>query len=118
MKTFHASITAILFCFFALISQPLQAEMAACQNSAKLDNCPSASFYIVNNSQLTGTPIRFANTSTTGQSYLWDFGDGNTSTAENPTHVYGAPGTYSVKLIVIGDSCTVEFIGTEDVIIG
>ena len=29
-------------------------------------------------------------------SFYWDFGDGNTSTQENPMHVYAAPGTYTV----------------------
>lgn len=32
--------------------------------------------------------------------WLWDFGDGQTSNLQNPTHVYGAPGSYNVKLIV------------------
>jgi PKD repeat protein len=32
--------------------------------------------------------------------YLWNFGDGFTSTAENPTHVYAAPGIYTVTLTV------------------
>lgn len=30
-------------------------------------------------------------------SYSWDFGDGNSSTSMNPTHVYSSPGFYSVK---------------------
>lgn len=34
-----------------------------------------------------------------GTSYLWDFGDGTTSTEENPTHNYATPGTYTVRLI-------------------
>lgn len=29
---------------------------------------------------------------------LWDFGDGTTSTAANPTHSYAADGTYTIKL--------------------
>lgn len=33
-------------------------------------------------------------------SYLWDFGDGTTSTEANPTHVYGKEGTYTAKLTV------------------
>jgi PKD repeat protein len=32
--------------------------------------------------------------------YLWDFGDGNTSDIENPTHQYEKPGTYQVVLKV------------------
>ncbi|MBL7891261.1 MAG: PKD domain-containing protein, partial [Bacteroidia bacterium] len=32
--------------------------------------------------------------------WLWDFGDGQTSSIQNPTHVFGTPGTYNVKLIV------------------
>ncbi|MBL1180047.1 MAG: PKD domain-containing protein [Bacteroidetes bacterium] len=33
-------------------------------------------------------------------SYNWNFGDGNTSTSQNPSHFYVNPGTYSVKLVV------------------
>jgi len=33
-------------------------------------------------------------------SWYWDFGDGNTSTAQNPTHTYSTSGTFSVKLKV------------------
>ncbi len=33
-------------------------------------------------------------------SYAWDFGDGGTSTEANPSHVYSAGGTYTVKLTV------------------
>ncbi|PFW88963.1 collagenase [Bacillus toyonensis] len=32
--------------------------------------------------------------------YLWDFGDGTTSTEANPTHVYDKEGTYTAKLTV------------------
>ncbi len=34
--------------------------------------------------------------------WLWDFGDGETSTERNPTHTYKNPGTYTVTLKVIG----------------
>ena len=33
-------------------------------------------------------------------SYAWTFDDGNTSTEANPTHTYGADGTYTVELTV------------------
>ncbi len=41
----------------------------------------------------------FTNTSIAGQSFAWDFGDGATSTATSPTHLYNTPGTYTVTLI-------------------
>lgn len=49
--------------------------------------------------------IQFTSTSTvpagvTITGYLWDFGDGNTSTSANPTHSYTTPGTYVVCLTV------------------
>ncbi len=57
--------------------------------------------------------IQFRSTSiNTVDSYLWDFGDGNTSTAENPTHSYAADGMYTVTLTVTNargtDSYTLE----------
>lgn len=42
--------------------------------------------------------ITFTNNSR-GTSYLWDFGDGITSTLINPTHTYNTGGIYQVKLI-------------------
>ncbi len=33
-------------------------------------------------------------------SWLWTFGDGTSSTAQNPTHVYSSPGSYAVRLDV------------------
>ncbi|MDX2360948.1 MAG: S8 family serine peptidase [Crocinitomicaceae bacterium] len=50
-------------------------------------------------SNITFLDVTFNNTSTTG-TYLWDFGDGNTSTSANPTHSYATPGTYTVCLTV------------------
>jgi gliding motility-associated-like protein len=41
----------------------------------------------------------FTNTSLAGQSFQWNFGDGATSTAINPTHLYSVPGTYVVSLV-------------------
>jgi len=38
----------------------------------------------------------------TATSWLWDFGDGNTSPDQNPVYTYTTPGTYSVALIATG----------------
>jgi PKD repeat protein len=49
--------------------------------------------------------IDFTNTSTNGDSYFWDFGDGATSAATSPSHTYTANGTYDVMLITT-NNCT------------
>ncbi len=38
-------------------------------------------------------------------SWEWDFGDGNTSTEQNPTHTYQTEGNYTVQLIVCSANC-------------
>lgn len=42
----------------------------------------------------------------TVESWLWDFGDGQTSMIQNPTHVYSAAGAYTVALTVTGPGGT------------
>ena len=37
-------------------------------------------------------------------SWSWDFGDGNSSTSQNPSHTFGSNGTYSVMLTVTDDA--------------
>jgi gliding motility-associated-like protein len=44
--------------------------------------------------------VSFTSSSAGAASYLWNFGDGTTSTLANPTHVYNVRGTFSVSLIV------------------
>lgn len=46
----------------------------------------------------TGLTANFTNSSTGATSYLWDFGDGQTSTSANPSHTYATDGNYSVVL--------------------
>ncbi len=47
--------------------------------------------------------VTFTNTTFDGQSYLWSFGDGTTSTEENPVHLYDFAGTHLVNLLAIND---------------
>ncbi|HEV2951316.1 MAG TPA: PKD domain-containing protein, partial [Actinomycetota bacterium] len=59
--------------------------------------------------EFTGSPtsgaaplaVTFSDASTGGPtSWAWDFGDGGTSSEQNPSHIYSTPGTYTVTLTV------------------
>ncbi len=42
--------------------------------------------------------FKFLNSAINSSYFLWDFGDGNTSPDENPSHIYSNAGTFSVSL--------------------
>jgi PKD repeat protein len=59
----------------------------------------TANFDAVPNSGISPLIVTFANSSTNGLTYLWNFGDLTpTSTLANPTHTYNNTGLYTVTL--------------------
>ena len=60
---------------------------------------PVASFTPSLTTQTAGLPISFTDTSTnTPTSWAWDFGDGTSSTLQNPSHTWTTAGPYTVSL--------------------
>jgi gliding motility-associated-like protein len=70
------------------------------------------------------TPVSFSPTIVSSpqnvtSNYLWDFGDGTTSTTTTPTHLYTIPGRYTVKLYFTSlGGCLDSFIGVDSVRVG
>lgn len=68
-----------------LTMQPATIPPVADFNASSTNSCSTTiSFYDLSSNNPT--------------SWLWDFGDGNTSTQQNPTHTYAGNGTYTVSL--------------------
>jgi PKD repeat protein len=60
---------------------------------------PVADFTATPRSGTAPLQVTFSDASTNSPtSWAWDFGDGSTSTEQNPTHTYGTPGSYDVTL--------------------
>ena len=63
-----------------------------------------------------GTEVQFVNLTpeftAVDSKFLWDFGDGNSSTEEDTTHVYTDPGTYTVSLTLM--DVYGSYVGTKD----
>lgn len=62
--------------------------------------------------------VTFKATTTYAKSYAWDFGDGETSTEKNPTHVFPVKGTYPITVTVTGFDETTPAVLTQNLEIG
>lgn len=51
-----------------------------------------------------GDLVSFTDRSTDAESYLWDFGDGNSSTLANPKHTYADTGDYVIRLTITSET--------------
>ena len=52
------------------------------------------------------TTIFFTNASLNAVDYFWDFGDGNTSSAESPSHTYQDGGVFDVMMVASEEACS------------
>ena len=63
---------------------------------------PTVSFYAPDTAVCPGTPVSFISTTTPGVpgalNYVWNFGDGSTSSAVSPSHTFPGPGYYNITL--------------------
>lgn len=62
---------------------------------------PIPGFALNLNTGCSPLTVQFTNQSSNTVSSYWDFGNGNFSNLSNPSNVYTAPGTYSIKLVEI-----------------
>lgn len=69
-----------------------------------LSQTPTSDFTASPLSVCIGDPINFTDASTASGSpinqWAWDFGDGNSASTTNTSHVYSSPGTYTITLVV------------------
>ncbi|MEJ7735837.1 MAG: PKD domain-containing protein [Chitinophagaceae bacterium] len=82
-------------------------DQSGCTDSAVVKNAviitsPKAAFKAENTLFCPGGSLQFTDSSSgKGLSYIWDFGDGTSSTLQNPTHIYsGGDNFYTVKLSI------------------
>ncbi|TAL60858.1 MAG: PKD domain-containing protein [Bacteroidetes bacterium] len=94
-------------------------SVSGCSDTAmqvvNINPTPVASFTVLTSCSLDS--VYFGSTSTISSgnivSWIWNFGDTNTSTQQKPVHYYDSTGVYIVSLTVTSDSgCTSTFIDT------
>ncbi|MBN2638284.1 MAG: PKD domain-containing protein [Bacteroidales bacterium] len=65
-----------------------------------IDSLPAVAFTVNKDSMCYGEIVRFTGTGSNIVSWHWDFGNGDTSSYQNPVYQYPQPGTYVVVLTV------------------
>jgi PKD repeat protein len=73
---------------------------------------PTAAFSSVSG----GMTITFTNESADATAWMWDFGDGSTSTNEDPVHPFAVDGTYEICLIALNDCGETDTVCQQTVI--
>ena len=78
-----------------------QADAEVKTNYITVNPLPTAGFSTSTNGCALPVGVTFSNVSVGGTSYIWDFGNGQTSTNQNPAAVnYSTAGNYTITLIV------------------
>jgi PKD repeat protein len=65
---------------------------------------PMADFSMSKSAAFTGDEINFTNATIGAYSYIWRFGDGESSVARNPSHIYKKKGSYDVSLTAFSEN--------------
>lgn len=96
-------------------------SLASTAYNVILDPRPTAAFGATFSGPLS-QQVAFQDSSLNGVSWYWEFGDGSTSTNQNPSHNYQNAGIYTAQLIVesansCSDTAYFEITVTEGVII-
>lgn len=81
-------------------------NQTACTQSSEqsLNFIFSAEFQVDASQVCVGSNVQFSAISNDAVSWIWDFGDGESSVERNPTHLYETQGTYDVSLIAANES--------------
>jgi PKD repeat protein len=102
----HTYTTAGSYTVQLTVTDSAGASNTTSQKVTVLDEAPTASFTTAGagvpapNQAITFNAGGSNDPDGTIASYTWDFGDGTTGTGAAPTHAYGQPGTYTVRLTV------------------
>jgi len=73
--------------------------------SVQVGSKPIANFSASPNPVCARKPVQFTDLSVPADEWLWDFGDGSTSTLQNPVHNYTDTGYFTIRLIAFNNGC-------------
>lgn len=99
MKTnrFKTLLTFLSVIGFLFIYSGCDEELPAA--GSLVDETPPNALFSFSQGENNYLSVTFTNESASATDYVWDFGDGNTSTEREPTNIYAGDGDYTVSLM-------------------
>jgi PKD repeat protein len=101
IKKIHKSVFIVSFIFLGLVSCYDSGFEEYVAPTGNINDIQPSTLFTSTTSADDNLAIVFRSYSTDAASYLWDFGDGNTSIEPNPDYTYVTGGLYKVKLTTI-----------------
>ncbi|WP_339881511.1 PKD domain-containing protein [Polaribacter vadi] len=98
IKKFYRSLFALLVIFISFASCYDSGYEEFVPPTGNVNNIQPTTLFTATTNAENNLGVIFRSYSTDAASYLWDFGDGNSSTEANPDYVYNTGGLYQVKL--------------------
>ncbi|WP_298369991.1 PKD domain-containing protein [uncultured Lutibacter sp.] len=98
IKKFNKSVLALFFIFLGFISCYDNGYEEFVPPTGNVNNIQPNTLFTTSTSADNNLSLVFRSYSTDAASYLWDFGDDNTSNEANPDYTYSKGGLYTVKL--------------------
>jgi len=82
-------------------------------NAVRVGSKPVADFSAAPIPVCGTQPVYFTNLTVPSDEWIWDFGDGGSSTLQNPQHSYSDTGYFSIRLIATNNGCPDTLIRTN-----
>lgn len=91
-----------------------------CADTLRVNNMihirPPIAKFITGNNCVDKYNRDFVDQSIGAEGWFWNFGDGNTSSAQNPSHTFTVPGSYTVSLTITNGTCSNSIVQTIKVV--
>jgi PKD repeat protein len=98
-NTYYISLIVRGLAFLLILSLVLTAcKEELPEVGSQPDKTPPQAGFSFKPNEANYKELTFTNTSLSATDYVWDFGDGNTSTDKNPSHTFVVDGTYTITL--------------------
>lgn len=103
---------------FQIVGESYESEITVNLTSTNTTDGPVANFTVNKTNVAVNESVNFTDQSNSPANWSWDFGDGNKSSSQHPSHTYKTAGTYTVSLTVSNNNGSDTKTNTNYILVG